>query len=240
MSDDLTSIVVSNSRGDRVTRSLFVPLSLLFVLGCSGGDADVADGAPEEPRPDESRFESIFDGEDLGAWDGDASLWRVEDGVIVGETPEQGIERHAFLVGEESYEDFELRLQFRLVDGEGNSGVQFRSQPREDSSQVEGYQADLGVKYWGCLYDEARRDEMLAAAPRELRRVLDAEGWNDYRIRAEADRVRLWINDFQTVDYREPDDSIPRSGILALQLSSGPPMRVEFRNIRILRLDGAD
>ncbi|MCH7990111.1 MAG: DUF1080 domain-containing protein, partial [Planctomycetes bacterium] len=43
-------------------------------------------------------------------------------------------------------------------------------------------------------------------------------------------------NGLTTVDYHEPDDSIARNGIIALQIHSGPKMKIEFRNIRIKEL----
>lgn len=190
---------------------------------------------PEGSADVEKGFVPLFNGKDLDGWSGDEMLWSVHDGVIVGDS--KGIKRNEFLVTDDRYDDFELRLEFRLVDGRGNSGVQFRSELEKDSPQVVGYQADLGQKYWGCLYDEHRRRKVLAAAPASLDDVLDKDGWNEYRIRAEGPRVRLAINDHETVDFSEPDPEIARTGIIALQIHSGPAMRVEFRNIRLKRLD---
>ncbi|MEZ6104863.1 MAG: DUF1080 domain-containing protein [Pirellulaceae bacterium] len=67
--------------------------------------------------------------------------------------------------------------------------------------------------------------------------MLRADDWNDYRIRCEGDRVRLWINDVLTVDYTESDPEIARDGIIAVQVHSGPPTEAWYRRIRILELD---
>jgi len=192
----------------------------------------------------EPGFTALFNGQDLTGWEGNVDvpdgnggtkpLWKVEDGAIVGDSP--GIKHNQFLGTTKSYGDFELRLQFRLKDGKGNTGVQFRSRRVPQSTEVSGYQADIGEKYWGCLYDESRRNKILVQAPPELENKLDKEGWNDYLIRAEGDRVTLTLNGVTTVDYREPDASIAREGIIALQVHSGPPLRVEFRKIRIQEL----
>ncbi|MEO1995717.1 MAG: family 16 glycoside hydrolase [Planctomycetaceae bacterium] len=48
--------------------------------------------------------------------------------------------------------------------------------------------------------------------------------------------MTLKINGLKTVDYREADDGIARTGVIALQIHSGPAMQVDFRNIRIRRL----
>ena len=174
---------------------------------------------------------SLFNGRDLSGWEGNLKLWKVEKGMIVGDSP--GIRHNDFLATKKSYENFELRLEFRMKDGKGNSGVQFRSRRVPGGRAVIGYQADLGGGFWGCLYDEHRRRKVLVRAPKSLQKVLKKSGWNTYVIRALGDHVTMSINGLQTVDYREPDAKIARSGIIALQIHSGPAMRMEFRNIRL-------
>ena len=68
---------------------------------------------------------------------------------------------------------------------------------------------DIGQKYWGCLYDEARRNKVLVQAPAALENVLKKDGWNDYVIRAQGDHVQLWVNGAQeTVDDNETDPAM--------------------------------
>ncbi|MGE5194687.1 MAG: DUF1080 domain-containing protein [Deltaproteobacteria bacterium] len=176
----------------------------------------------------------LFDGRTLAGWEGDEKLWKAEDGMIVGDSP--GIKRNEFLATKKSYGDFELRLEFRLRKGEGNSGVQFRSKRVKGSSEVSGYQADIGEKYWGCLYDESRRNKLLVQAPADLEKALHKEDWNSYVIRAEGNHIRLTLNGVMTADYREEDPAIAREGIVALQVHAGGPLRVEFRKLRIREL----
>lgn len=204
---------------------------LLTMLGRNTDSARAADSPAFEEG-----FTSIFNGRDLDGWEGDRTLWKVESGMLVGDS--QGIPKNQFLATTRRYGDFELRLQFRLRDGVGNSGIQFRSErdPAEGSTEVSGYQADIGENYWGCLYDEHRRNKILMQAPKSLREKLKPAAWNDYTIRAEGDRVTLAINGVTTVDYREADAAIPRTGIIAVQVHSGPPLRIEFRNLRIREL----
>lgn len=196
-------------------------LAAVVLLSCAGQPAAVEHG-----------FKPLFNGRDLQAWDGDKKLWLVENGEIVGRSP--GIKQNEFLIPPALYGDFELRLEFWLKGGSGNSGIQFRS--KRIPNHVSGYQADIGERYWGCLYDEARRNKVLVQAPASLDAVLKKDGWNNYVIRAEGDRVQLWVNGLQTADYRETDAAIDRSGLLALQIHSGPPMEVRFRNLRIREL----
>lgn len=184
-----------------------------------------------DDKSSEEGFVPLFNGKNLDGWEGDMKLWKAVDGNLVGDSP--GIKQNEFLSTKKTFSDFELRLEFKLHKGVGNSGVQFRSTRDPKSSEVSGYQADLGEKYWGCLYDEHRRNKVLVQAPPELEKSLKKDDWNTYVIRAEGDHIVLKINDVTTVDYHEPDDKIARSGMIAVQVHSGGPLKVEFRNLRI-------
>lgn len=183
--------------------------------------------------PSDAGWVELFDGESLSGWEGGAGQFRVEDGTIVGGTDAAPIPQNEFLCREEEFDDFEMTLQFRL--GEGvNSGVQIRSQRLPESNETIGYQADLGDGYWGAIYDESRRNTVLAAPEDSiLDGVLDPTGWNDYRILAEGRRIQLFINGEQTVDYTEPDPAIEQRGRICLQIHSGPPGEADFRELKL-------
>ncbi|WP_339908077.1 DUF1080 domain-containing protein [Symmachiella dynata] len=213
------------------------PWSLLCVclIGLSGLVSVHAHDQPKKAGATEPGFQSIFNGKDLTGWEGNLELWKVRDGMIVGDSP--GIRQNEFLATKKQYGDFELRLEFKLHGGSGNSGVQFRTRRVPESSEVEGYQADIGENYWGCLYDEHRRRKVLAQAAPELKDVLKKDDWNEYVIRAQGNHIVLKINGVTTVDYHEKDPQIARSGIIAVQVHSGPPLRVDFRKLRICELN---
>lgn len=197
--------------------------------------------AAASDNSDDPGFTRLFDGRTLDGWHGDRDVFRVEDGQIVGGNLQEPIARNEFLRSDEQYEDFELRLQFKLAGERPNAGVQIRTQEIPGDHEVSGYQADLGPGWWGCLYDESRRRRILAGPPEAERgKPVRENKWNDYRIRCEGPRIRLWINGVQTVDYTEPDPDIPRSGIIALQVHSGPPMEARYRDLRIKVLDGSE
>ena len=183
---------------------------------------------------DDANDRALFNQKDLSGWEGDLSIWKVVDGVIVGDSP--GIQHNQFLTTKDEFSDFELKLEFRLKDGVGNSGIQFRTKRLPGSTEVSGYQADIGENYWGCLYDESRRNKVLVKAPPEFESSLKKGDWNEYVIRAVGDHIILKMNGVTTVDYHEPDKQIDRSGIIALQVHSGGPLKVEFRNLRIKSL----
>lgn len=208
-----------------------VPLAAV----CFAALFSVAAFAEDKPKEDEKGFVPLFNGKDLTGWEGNKELWSVQDGVLVGKSP--GIKRNEFLATTREFGDFELRMEFRMKDGKGNSGVQFRSKRAKGSTAVIGYQADLGNGYWGSLYDEHRRNKVLVAAPKSLLKVLKKADWNTYVVRAKGNHITLTINGLTTVDYKEPDEKIADSGIIAIQIHSGPAMQIDFRNIRIRPLD---
>lgn len=180
-------------------------------------------------------FKPLFNGQDLTEFIVDTpGLWSVKDGVLTGR--HEGLKYNDFLRTRKHYRNFILKFEFQLVNGEGNSGVQFRSKPVPDSHEVEGYQADIGQQYWGCLYDESRRKRILAQAPPESLEGLDKTAWNRYEIEARGHRIILRLNGKTTVDYIEPEDGIAQDGFIAFQVHSGPPITVHFRNIQISEL----
>lgn len=183
-------------------------------------------------------FVPLFDGKSFEGWHGNKDIFRIADGQIVGGNLKDRVKRNEFLRSDKQYENFELRLQFKLLGESPNAGVQIRTQEIPDHHEVSGYQADLGPGWWGCLYDESRRNRVLAGPPSEERgKPVRVNDWNDYRILCEGKRIRLWINGVPTVDYTETDESIPLKGVIAVQVHSGAPMEARYRNLRIRSLD---
>jgi hypothetical protein len=85
-----------------------------------------------QPEPidfnDHEGWTQIFDGKTLTNWDGDADVWHVEDGAIVGESsPEHpsGTTNILWRGGEPA--NFELKLEMKLEGSGANGGVQYRS-----------------------------------------------------------------------------------------------------------------
>jgi hypothetical protein len=177
---------------------------------------------------------SLFDGKTLNGWEGDTKTWRVENGAIVAGELTRKQPHNDFLATTREFGNFELRLQYKIEGSNGfvNGGVQFRSQRVPDNFEVSGFQADLGADTDGNLYDESRRNRNLVEVPKDLReKTLKPGQWNDYRIRAEGTHIQLWLNGVKTVDYTETDASIPRQGIIALQIHGGAYTKVQYRNL---------
>jgi hypothetical protein len=203
----------------------------------------------------------LFNGKNLDGWEGNPALWSVEDGAIVGRTTADApIKNNEFLIwkgGDVS--DFKLTLQYRIKGG--NSGVQYRSKVIDPAKWiVGGYQADIDSSptYSGINYDErgrgilANRGERVTidregkkttekfADAAELQKKIKAEDWNDYTIEVRAGRMKHTINGTLMSETIDRDrEKRARSGILAFQIHAGPPMTVEFRNIKYEPLEAS-
>jgi hypothetical protein len=210
---------------------------------------------------DDKGFVSIFDGKTLTGWDGDPKFWRVENGTIVGEsTPEKVVDVNTFLIWRAgTVKDFELKAEFRL--NGGNSGIQYRSKNMTEVGPwvVGGYQADMDFAnmYPGQLGEErgrrnimTRRGEMMRiddtgvfkllgtiGSPADIANSFVPNGWNSYHIIAKGNILIHILNGrVSQVTIDEQDSVRAREGIIALQMHTGNPFKVEYRNIRLRTL----
>lgn len=182
-------------------------------------------------------FTPIFDGKTWQGWEGNRDVFRIEEGKIVAGGVRDRVARNEFLCTTREYAHFELRLKVRLVGKGANGGVQFRSQRIPNHHEVKGYQADMADGYWGRVYDESRRNRFLAgAAAEEQKKIVKPDDWNEYVIRCQGRRIQIWLNGRQTVDYTEPDASIPQTGVLGLQIHGGPPSEAWYKDVMLREL----
>jgi hypothetical protein len=167
----------------------------------------------------------FFNGKDLNNWDGDKKLWSVENGEIVGKSP--GLKQNEFLKSHLVAGDFRLTLKVKLTPNKENSGIQFRSEVLPNGD-VKGYQADIGAGWWGKLYEEHGRAILWDKSGEAHVKVND---WNDYEIVAEGSKIKTFLNGKPCVDLDDPKGA--RRGIFAVQLHSGGPMEVRFKDIKL-------
>jgi hypothetical protein len=182
-----------------------------------------------------------------------------------GTNADNKISHNTFLVfTNEPVANFELRYSYKISE-RGNSGVQYRSKVVQKGAFgpiVSGYQADFegGKTYSGILYEErgrgilAQRGQKTAvkevdgkhkvevAGPvgdsKEIQSKIVPEGWNTYVVIASGNRLQHFINGLATADVTDEQTAkAAKSGVLALQIHQGPPMTVQFKDIRIKKLD---
>lgn len=178
----------------------------------------------------------LFDGKTFKGWEGDTlRTWRIQDGALVGGSLTEKVPHNEFLSTTKSYSNYKLKLKFKLTGKDGfiNGGVQFHSQRIANPAfEMVGYQADIGEGFWASLYDESRRNKLLAVAdPAQVKRLLRPNDWNDYEVHTEGRRIRIILNGEQTVDYTEEDVTIPQSGLIAFQVHGGGKAEVYYKDI---------
>jgi putative heme-binding domain-containing protein len=167
----------------------------------------------------------FFSGNDLAGWDGNASLWKVENGEIVGHSP--GSKRNEFLTSHMTADDFRLTFKVKLVPESGRAGLQFRSEVLS-GGEVSGPEVGIGHGAWGKLYDE--KGARMGANKSEEASVKPGD-WNEYEIIVTGGHIRTFINGKPCASVDDP--SRPHRGILALHIHSGGPLEVRFKELRL-------
>jgi hypothetical protein len=180
-----------------------------------------------KPSAKQSRagFVKLFNGRDLSGWEtsGDAR-WFVEDGMLVGTQGENNAPGDLFTT--DNYGDFLVTLTYR-AEWPCNSGLWFRYQ-----SPRKAYQADiLEYKnpecYSGTLYCPGK----MFLAMNEDKSIVDREGWNTIKVRAQGDHLQIWINGHQVADVH---DETTDSGKIGFQVHPGDqfgPMKIVVREL---------
>ena len=216
---------------------------------------------PEALAGDETGFQPIFDGKTLDGWDGNPAYWRVENGSLVGEiTPASVIKSNTFIIWRGgSPRDFDLKLDVR-ISPDGNSGINYRSTVVPDTVTagnkfaMRGYQCDIDgrKRYTGNNYEEKGR--LFLAVRGQLTHVVggrppivlsstgDADGlaaaltddWNSVHLIARGNVLTHIVNGrIMTVVIDDDVPNRPVEGLIGVQVHVGPPMKVEYRNIRL-------
>ena len=193
----------------------------------------LACGAVAAPVP-------IFDGRSLDGWEGDAQLWRVEGGLLTGGSLTEKVAHNDFLATVKSYANFDLRLKLKLSGTEGfiNSGVQIRSLRVPGSPEMSGYQVDYGKGWYGKLYDESRRNKVIAESTdqKAATEAIKEGEWNEYRIRTDGTHIQSWINGVPALDYTEADPQIAQDGHIGIQIHGGGKAQIQVKDITIEEL----
>jgi Domain of Unknown Function (DUF1080) len=216
---------------------------------------------PSAISGDEPGFASIFNGTSLEGWEGDPTYWRVQDGVLVGEiTPETVVKSNTFVIWRGGRPgDFELKLDYRITAG-GNSGINYRSASVPDpvtpgnKFALKGYQFDIdgARRYVGNNYEEKGRlflavrgqvSHVVGRRPPIILSTFDddaslaavaTDGWNGVHLIVRGNTLTHMLNGrLMSVTIDDDQPNRPADGLLGMQVHVGPPMKVEYRNLRL-------
>ena len=207
-------------------------------------------------------FTPLFNGENFDEWEqqGGVAKYRIEDGVIVGEsvagTP------NSFMCTRKLYRNFVLEYEYKC-DNLLNSGVQFRSNvyaieivvggkgknKKIAAGRVHGYQVEIDPnkpsRMWsGGIYDEGRRGWLYPglrggnaeAFTKQGQDLYKPDEWNSVKVECDGPHIRTWLNGKLRADFE--DDMTPQ-GLIALQVHGvgkhpeAVGKTIMWRNLRI-------
>ena len=234
----------------------------LLIYSLSLAAADTGPAKPKQTIPipsDESAlgWKNLFDGKTLKGWSGDPKYWRCENGAIVGEiTPETIVKNNTFIIWEGSVAgDFELKAEYRITD-KGNSGINYHSTDVPGLPfALTGPQADIDGqnKHTGQNYEERGRTfnalrgqitrirpgikaEIIGSVgdPKELVAFIHNGDWNEYHLVVRAGtQVHILNGHVMSVVIDDEPSARHPEGKIGVQVHVGPPMKVEYRNLRL-------
>ena len=81
------------------------------------------------------------------------------------------------------------------------------------------------MPYWETLSQEDKD---------AIQAIVKKGDWNQFEITCKGDHITIVLNGMTTVDIIDPRGA--KEGIIALQLHTGDPMRVQFKDIEIKKL----
>jgi hypothetical protein len=244
----------------RVAQRILFTAALAAAFVLCGRSRAAGQSFPDPATNDESGFEVIFNGKTLAGWEGDPTYWRVENGCLVGEvTPETLLKQNSFIIWRGGTTgDFELKVEYR-ISSKGNSGINYRSiELPGEKWAMRGYQADIeGFDLWtGQNYEErgrgflalrgqmtqvqeGKKSRLVASLgdSKELQSFVNREDWNHYHLITRGNTLIHVLNG-HVMSVLIDDDAKNRrlEGLLGVQVHVGPPMKIEYRNIRLKRL----
>lgn len=230
-------------------------IAIFFAISCTNLFSQ--QNFPMPVTGDEKGFIPIFDGQSLNGWEGDSVYWHVENGKIVGVvTPETILKRNTFLIWRGGTTgDFELKLEYK-VSAHGNSGVNYRSFEVDGVPlALRGYQCDIdGEGAWSGQNYEERGRTFLALRGQitqisenekpveigtvggkdELNEFIKKEDWNEIHLIIKGNTLIHMINKHVMSIVVDNDIANRKNeGLLGVQVHVGPPMTIEYRNIRL-------
>ena len=173
---------------------------------------------------------SLFNGKTLDAWIiPDGGEWSVKNGKIVAKNnPEK---KGSILWTKESYNDFVVQLDFKMISGNIDSGIFMRGEDKNNPQIQIGISGSLKRDMTGSPYVPG------ASYPVEARNVnnlLRLKGWNTIKARAVNNKYTVWLNGEEVMNYTM--DNANLQGPVGLQLHPGREMEIHFKKIVLGRL----
>jgi hypothetical protein len=189
--------------------------------------------AKKESVKQKEKWVKLFDGKTLKGWHAiPGGEWKVEDGAIVGRSDKTD-QRHGLLVTDKSYQDFEIRIQYKAI--KGNSGLYFRIDEVGGVVGVNGFQAEIDPERdAGGLYETGGRAWVVQPSAEAVKKWYKPDEWNQMTVRADKGHIVVHVNGQKTAELINDPGRL--KGHIALQLHGGQDMHVRFKDIELREL----
>jgi len=247
-----------------ILRVVLVSAAVAMSVACAEPEPAPAQADVSQAASDQ--YVSIFDGQTLAQWRGDSKYWSVEDGAITGRsTQEVAVNTFLIHEGTFGNFELRFKYRFPVA-GNSGMQVRSRMHPLHEFAVAGYQANVVTVppstnERFAMWYEERDRGMVLAesgertvvtrtagevsrkvvGAVNTRESVLAAEKpypeWNEQVVVAYDNRLVNWLNGVMTADMTDNDEEgRALDGFIALQMHSGPPMAVQFKDLEVRRL----
>jgi hypothetical protein len=233
----------------------FVAAVVLLVACSSSRKTSGMNNNTYGPQTGADGWTTLFDGRTLIGWhpyqQKSPHNWEARDGVLHCVGGGENHDRHADLVTNDSFQNFELELDWKIAP-KGNSGIMYLVTEDHPAAYESGpeYQLIDDANFPEKLEDWQTTGANYAMHAATAAKPAPAGEWNRTRIIVNNGHVEHWLNGDKVVDYElwsddwntrkstgkwkdTPAYGMAKSGRIALQDHGSEAW---FRNIRIRRL----
>ncbi len=179
---------------------------------------------------DRTTMYTLFDGKTLESWKiPDGGEWTVKKGkIIVKNNPGK---KGSILWTNESYNDFVVQLDFKMIKGNIDSGIFMRGEDKNNPQIQIGVSGSLKRDMTGSPYVPGAGYPVEA---KNINRLLRLKGWNTIRARAVNNKYTVWLNGEEVMNYTL--DNANLQGPIGIQLHPGREMEIHFKKVVIGKL----
>ncbi|PXX31448.1 DUF1080 domain-containing protein [Arenibacter sp. ARW7G5Y1] len=179
---------------------------------------------------DRTTMYTLFDGKALESWKiPDGGEWTVKKGKIIAKNNPG--KKGSILWTNESYNDFVVQLDFKMIKGNIDSGIFMRGEDKNNPQIQIGVSGSLKRDMTGSPYVPGAGYPVEA---KNINRLLRLKGWNTIRARAVNNKYTVWLNGEEVMNYTL--DNANLQGPIGIQLHPGREMEIHFKKVVIGKL----
>jgi len=156
----------------------------------------------------------------------EASKWyQVNNNIL--EVRSGSKKKGSVLWTKKEYQDFEVSLGFRFIEGTIDSGIHLRN---SDQIQI-GISGSLKRDMTCSPYIPGKGYPVEA---KNIKKLLKPKDWNQMRIRAVGQNYTVWLQEEEVMKYKS--SSAKEKGPIGIQLHGSRNMKIDFQDISVKEL----